>query len=62
MLALLLATIIIFKTDIRPEAGCHLYLLYTEYPSLVSLFFIGFVSLPPYLFVSIKVFGSSHCQ
>jgi len=24
MLALLLATIIIFKTDIRPEAGCHL--------------------------------------
>jgi len=25
MPALLLATIIIFKTDIRPEAGCHLY-------------------------------------
>jgi len=24
MLALLLATIIIFKTDIRLEAGCHL--------------------------------------
>jgi len=31
MLALLLATIIIFKTDIRPEAGCHLYIyIYIE--------------------------------
>ena len=35
-----------------------LYLLYTEYQSLVSLSFIGFVLLSSYLFVSRKVFSS----
>ena len=40
MLALLLATIIIFKTDIRPEAGCHLYIYSTiaSAPDTPSLF------------------------
>jgi len=36
MLALLLATIIIFKTDIRPEAGCHLY-IYNTIRNLCSI-------------------------
>ena len=39
-------------------ASFPVYLLYTEYQSLISLFFIGFVLLSSYLFVSRRVWFS----
>ena len=48
----------LFWLSIRHLLFSSLYLLHTEYQSRISLFFIEFVFLPSYLFVSIKVFGS----
>ena len=48
----------LFWPSIRHSLFSSFYLLYPEYQSLVSLLFIGFIFLSPYLFVSIKVFGS----